>query len=80
MPKVKIRLLQGYSGSLDGHYETRAGDVIEVEEGTAKDLCERADGQHRAEYVREPKKQSRKRTSQKRETADVKPDETADEQ
>ena len=45
MPKIK--LLQGFSGAVDGNYDPKAGDVIEVSAPTADDLVKRG----RAEKV-----------------------------
>lgn len=39
MPKVKM--LQGFSGAVDGNFNPRAGDVIDVSDGCAADLIKR---------------------------------------
>ena len=57
MPKVKM--LQGFSGAVDGNYNPRAGDVIVVSAGTAADLVRRG----RAEKVDGRKKAAKKESS-----------------
>ena len=54
---AKVKMLQGFSGAVDGNYNPRAGDVIEVSDGCAFDLVRRG----RAEPVR--KKQAAKKTT-----------------
>lgn len=67
MPKVKM--LQGFAGSVDGNYNPKAGDVIEVSDGCAFDLVRR----ERAVPVR-AKKVAKKATKK---TAAAAPPETA---
>ena len=75
MPKVKM--LRDISGAVGGHYNVKVGDVINVSDVVADDLCDRADRHKLAERV--ATKKAAKRTKQKRETATRSPDETADE-
>ena len=76
MPKVKM--LRDISGAVGGHYNVKVGQVIDVPDVVADDLCDRDDPHKLAERVKAAKKAA-KRTKQKRETATRGPDETADE-
>lgn len=53
-PKIKIRLKASVAPTWDGiSYAFGCGDVVDVPEGLAKDLCR---GNVNAELVEEPKK------------------------
>lgn len=64
MPKVKM--LRDISGAVGGHYNVKTGDVIDVPEVVADDLCDRPDPHKLAERV--AKKRPAKKTG-KKETA-----------
>ena len=76
MPKVKM--LRDISGAVGGNYNVKVGDVINVSDVVADDLCDRDDPYKLAERVATPRKAAT-RTKKKRETATRGPDETADE-
>jgi topoisomerase IA-like protein len=57
----KVKLLQGFVGSVDGNYNPKAGDVIEVSSGCAADLVRR----ERAVPVRTPAKKAAKKAAKK---------------
>ena len=38
---AKVKMLQGFSGAVDGNYNPRVGDVIDVSGATALDLVRR---------------------------------------
>jgi len=59
MPKVKM--LQGFTGAIDGHYNPRAGAILEVSVPAAFDLV--ANGY--AEPVAEKKRARKKETASK---------------
>jgi len=42
----KIRLLQSFSGAVDGNHNKKAGDVIDVSDGCANDLVRRGRAEH----------------------------------
>lgn len=67
---AKVKMLQGFSGAVDGNYNPRVGDVIEVSGATALDLVRRG----RAEKVA-PKRAAKKTAAKK--TASTGPPEAA---
>jgi hypothetical protein len=50
--KVKVRMLETLSGMVDGNEHPQRGDVIEVDEVVADDLCDRPEGAQLAERVK----------------------------
>ena len=70
MAKVKVKMLETISGMVDGNEYPKRGDVIEVDEVVADDLCERPVGHKLAERVETARRG-------KRETATAGPVETA---
>ena len=76
MPKVKM--LRDISGAVGGHYNVKVGQVIDVPDVVADDLCDRPDPHKLAERVSKPAKKASTRTKTKRETATKAADETAD--
>ena len=58
MPKVKM--LRDISGAVGGHYNVKVGDVINVPDVVADDLCDRDDPHKLAERVKAAKKTDKK--------------------
>ena len=56
---AKVKMLQGFSGAVDGNYNPRAGDIIDVSAGTALDLVRRG----RAKKVDGRKKNTKKESA-----------------
>ena len=56
---AKVKMLQGFSGAVDGNHNPRAGDIIDVSAGTALDLVRRG----RAEKVDGRKKATKKESA-----------------
>jgi hypothetical protein len=71
MPKIKM--LQSFTGAIDGHYNPRAGDVIEVSFPAALDLVTNG----YAAKVEPKKKTAQKKQTRKVEAATAAPPESA---
>ena len=70
MPKVKM--LRDISGAVGGHFNVKVGDVINVPDVVADDLCDRDDPHKLAERVATARKKTRgKKESATRETPEA---------
>jgi len=66
-----VKMLRSVSGAVGGHYNVKVGDVIDVADVVADDLCDREDQHKLAERV------TKKRAGRKKETASAQAPEAA---